>query len=189
MHRRKALIGMGSAAVSLRALASEILTAKPLSAAGQSTSSSLPKPDGSRVTLRPEDVLDKEAMKPKGQWYEATVPDTLDLAESAKLYINVQTNSMDPKLFYAVQGLPFNGIPKRQRGTWNMTPKNARTLPTLRAMCGSDYNLDVEYEAMRALMNGIQKDGLMYYPFDGNGFPKGTSYPQSNATMMFAMRN
>jgi hypothetical protein len=141
------------------------------------------------VKLRPEDVLNREAMKPKGQWHDATVPDTLDLAESAKLAINVQTNSMDPELFYAVQGMSFNGTPKRARGTWNMTPKNARTLPTLRAMCGSDYNLDVEYEAMRALLNGIQKDGLMYYPFDGNGFPKGTSYPQSNATTMFAMRN
>ena len=35
--------------------------------------------------VNPDDVLDLEKMKPRGKWYDATVPDTLDLAERARV--------------------------------------------------------------------------------------------------------
>ena len=43
------------------------------------------------LQLDPDAVLDKEKMRPKGQRYEAIVPNTLDLAERAKLSINALT--------------------------------------------------------------------------------------------------
>src|SRR5439155_1237403 len=87
--------------VSWKAIAADLLHAKSTNGAAPSPSPSTRKPDATRVKLRPEDVLNREAMKPKGQWHDATVPDTLDLAESAKLAINVQTNSMDAELVRA----------------------------------------------------------------------------------------
>jgi len=138
-----------------------------------------------------EDVLDIEKMKPRGSWYEATVPATLDLAERAKLSINVLTRNVEPDTYYGVyQSFTFNTLPLRRHAlTWNITPKNARTLPLLRTMCGSDFNLDVEYGMMKAFLDQVCTDGQMYYPFDGSSPPKGTSYPQTNALVVFAMLN
>ena len=133
IHRRKMLTGMTGVAASWRAIASTILgpTRVVEAAPNPSTSTHGRKPDAARVTFHPDDVLNLEAMRPRGQWYEATVPDTLDLTERAKLSINVLTNSMDPERYYGVQGISLKTIPKRSYGTWNMTPKNSRTLPHL----------------------------------------------------------
>jgi len=141
--------------------------------------------------LRVDAVLNLDKMRPKGRWYDANVPDTLDLADRAKLSINVLTGDVDPKEYYGVyQSFVFySDPPKASELTWNITPKNVRTLPMLRAMCGSDDHLDVEYGIMRVLMSQIAQDGNMYYPFDGASPPKGTSYPQTNALTMFAMLN
>jgi hypothetical protein len=73
--------------------------------------------------------------------------------------------------------------------TRNISPKNARTLPMLRAMTGSNFGLDTEYGLMRALMSQIRSDGNMYYPFNGSGPPEGSYYPQTNALTIFAMLN
>jgi hypothetical protein len=52
--------------------------------------------------LRSEEVLDKEKMKPTGRFYQATIPDTLDLAERASLSVKNLTHSMDPDNWYYV---------------------------------------------------------------------------------------
>ena len=136
-------------------------------------------------------TLKLEAMKPKGEHYEATVPDTLDLLDRANLSINALSGNIEPATYYGVyQGFTFNKLPiKKAALTWNITPKNARSLPTLRSITGSDDNLDVEYGMMKALLSEIGEDGYLYYPFDGSGPPKGTSYPQINAITVFAMLN
>ena len=146
---------------------------------------------GVELELDPDSVLDLESMKPKGKWYETMVPDTLDLARRAALSVNVLTNNIEPEQYYGVYlGFRYTeDPPQRIELTWNITPKNTRTLPMLRAMSGSHYNLDVEHKMMRALMGQIRKDGQVYYPFDGAGPPKGTSYPQTNALVAFSMIN
>jgi hypothetical protein len=138
------------------------------------------------------EVVTKEAMMPKGFRYKATVPDTLDLAEQARLSINALIGNMDPQQHYGV----YQSFSLRRANpahpsaiTWNITVKNARTLPTLRVMNGDTFGLDAEYGMLRALLSQVRDDGLMYYPFDGQGPPKGTSYPQSNALLMFAIFN
>ncbi|HMC65759.1 MAG TPA: hypothetical protein VKI65_12540, partial [Gemmataceae bacterium] len=103
---------------------------------------------------------------------------------------NVLTNSLDPEVFYGNWTITLE--PALKRGnypTWDITPKHARTLPTLRVMCGSEQNLDAEYGMMHALLSAVRVDGLMYNPFDGPGAPKGTSYPQLDALMILAMYN
>jgi hypothetical protein len=143
----------------------------------------------------PTEVLKWEKIRPKGQWYETRVPDTLDLAERAKWSISVLTNNMEPKEAYSVyQG--FNplgrepGDPRIVWGlTWNISPKNARALPMLRVMNGSDLNLDQELNLMRTLIENVHQDGLMYYPVAGEGVPKGTSYPYVDGVMALALLN
>src|SRR5207237_7515357 len=63
---------------------------------------------GTGAALRPEDVLDQEKMRPRGKFVEATVPDTLDLAERARLSVNNLTHNVDPEDYYYVfQGFTF----------------------------------------------------------------------------------
>lgn len=139
--------------------------------------------------LNPEEVLDLESMRPTGEWETAEVPDTLDLVEQMGYSINILTNSMDPDQFYGTDMIQFDRRPiERNSSNWDITPKNARQLPMLRQACGSDYNLEIEYNVMKMLLEAIREDGLLYYPYDGNKL-KGTSYPQTNATTIFAMLN
>jgi hypothetical protein len=139
-----------------------------------------------RPQLKIDDVLSKESIRPQGKWYEARVPDTLDLAERARLALRSLTNNLDPEDYYAVTTVSFDKSPRVHSPNWDITPKNARTLPTLRVMCGSDYGIDVEYDLMRTLLSAISEDGQMYYPVTASKL-KGTSYPQSNAIAIFAM--
>ena len=49
-------------------------------------------------------VLTAERLKPKGEYYDATVPDTLDLAERAKLSVHGLTSFLNPNQNYAPYG-------------------------------------------------------------------------------------
>ena len=138
--------------------------------------------------LKIDDVLKEENLMPKGTWVERTVPDTLDLAERGLSSISVLTHNVLPHRGYYVWSANIDGNQWSNTGTWDITPKNARTLPMLRTMCGTDYNVDVEYNIMRALMSEVREDGLQYYPYNCNK-KGGTSYPQTNALTMMAMLN
>ncbi len=46
-------------------------------------------------------ALTVEKLKPKGQYYDATVPDTLDLAERARLTVHGLTSFLNPNQNYA----------------------------------------------------------------------------------------
>jgi hypothetical protein len=150
-------------------------------------------PISTRVDALPDisKTLVLDALKVKGKTYNARVPDTLDLVDRANLSINVLTQNVEPDTFYGVyQGLRFNKLPiEKSALTWNITPKNARTLPCLRIISGSDCNLDVEYAMMKDLLAQIDPDGKLYYPFDGGGPPKGSCYPQISALTLFAALN
>ena len=149
-----------------------------------------------------DSVLNKEKMKPAGQWCTVTVPDTLDLAHRAELGVNVLTSNVDPNRYYGVIGLSIGGNPpagktfgevkKFGAANWNIPSHNVRTLPLLRVMCGSEQNLDVEYDMMRTLMGRIDEGGLAYYPDVGHkqGIREDTAYPvTSGGTMALAAVN
>jgi len=145
-------------------------------------------PAPAEMTLKVDDVLKKEPMKPTGEWYEATVPDTLDLVDRAQSALHCLINNLDPDNHYAVNYVTFDATPTIGALNWDISPKNARTIPTLRVMTGSEYGLDVEYNLMKTILEAIDEDGQLYYPIKASK-PKGTSYPQTNATTIFAMRH
>lgn len=126
----------------------------------------------------------------RSERYTATVPDTLDLGEHARLAINALTGHLDPERHYAVyQSFTFDKNPQLGGLTWNLPAKDARVLPMLRAMTGSAQNLDLERGLMDALLAQIGADGLAYSPISDGGAPKGTAYPFANGLLALAMLN
>jgi hypothetical protein len=136
-----------------------------------------------------EDLLDETTIVPKGEHYESTVPDTLDLAQRAEFSLNVLTSNVEPEQFYSVyQGIQFSENEASMGGlTWNLLCKNVRALPMLRTMCGSDFNVEVEYDMMKTLLQQVAEDGQIHYPYGGEGAPVGTSYPLVNGVAALAL--
>lgn len=67
---------------------------------------------------RPAKPINIEKLRPHGQYYQATVPDTLDLAERARLSVHALTCFLNPQAEYAPYGhtyLPLKSIPERCR--------------------------------------------------------------------------
>jgi hypothetical protein len=137
------------------------------------------------------ETLKRDAISIRGTWEEIEVPDTLDLAERARLAINGLTGNLVPESFYSnLQAFDLNVPSTNARGmTWNITPENLRALPLLRTMCGSEQGTAIEYHAMRTCLEQIDHRGLMFYPLEQDGAARNTSYPQVNATMACAMAN
>jgi hypothetical protein len=141
---------------------------------------------------RMQDVLDRDKLKVVGQFYDATVPDTLDIAARAQLSVNNLTHNVDPNFsYYVFQDInfgPSSAGPDPQSRSSDITPKNARALPWMRTMCGSDQGIDVEYGMMHALLSHIRPDGLMYLPMEEYS-RKDTSYPDTNGIIALACEN
>jgi len=157
MNRRNVLFaGLGAAAGALAAAATRVGRAQ--APAG--------KPSDHPPGVQPRrPAFDSRSLEPKGTWYEVQAPDTLDLAEHARLAINALTGHLEPEKPYAVyQSFTFDKEPKLGGLTWNLPAKDARVLPMLRAMTGSTKNLDVECGLMRALLGQLGADGLAYSP-------------------------
>jgi hypothetical protein len=142
--------------------------------------------------LRVEDVLAREKLKCGGQFTEAVIPDTLDLAMRAQLSVNNLTHNVDPGTWYYVYQVinfgPGSPGPDPNSRTWDITPKNARALPWMRTMCGSNEGLDQEYGMMQAMLSHVSQDGLMYFPSDEYS-RKGTAYPDVSGVLALACEN
>lgn len=102
----------------------------------------------------------------KGQRYKAKVPDTLDLAERARLAINVLTRAVIPEAYYAYwQGMYIGTNPPFFRcADW--VAKFLEALPRMRIMCGDELNLNVEQAMMQVWVNQIGQHGLLWSPPD-----------------------
>ena len=124
---------------------------------------------------------------PPGKYYTAAVPDTLDLAERAKLAVNALTNFRPDEGHAITQTYRFSHQPPMIGPPNWLTPKFLRTLPPVRLMCGSDQNLDAESLAWRAFLDQIHPDGLLYCPISGDGPPPNTSYPMFNGILAQAL--
>ena len=149
--------------------------------------------DKYRVTLKPlvdslpdsGAVLNQEAMKPAGEWVEREVPDTLDLTQRAELAVGALSRNFKPKFHYTIpQTFRFDAgttledlFEKGSAANWSVSLKYIRMLPLMRTMCGSEQGLDIEYQAMRHMLQQIRTDGLLYAPISADGPAAGTSYP------------
>ena len=103
----------------------------------------------------------------KGTRYEATVPDTLDLADRAEISLRVLTGALDPELNYELYFyVRFRNKPPfmvhERTGLPTNNPKFAESLPMTRVMCGSNYNRDIETRMMESLVSAVGEDGLYY---------------------------
>ncbi len=130
-----------------------------------------------------------------GKRYEATVPDTLDLAARAEIALNVLTGALDPdanyELYFYVR---FHADPPfmqhERTGLPTNNPKFAESMPMMRVMCGSNHNRDVETRNMESMVSAIGKDGLYYSlkanrPWHGAGEDFANLY--GNVRLMLAM--
>jgi hypothetical protein len=104
-----------------------------------------------------------------GNRYEATVPDTLDLAARAALAINGMGGTLDPELLtqyfhvFLCEGRPY----LRHWGSSDTTcdTKWAQSFPMMRLMCGSAQHAALEAQFLAATASRVQ-DGLYWDLYD-----------------------
>ena len=108
-----------------------------------------------------------------GSRYEADVPDTLDLAERMGLALNALTNVWHPEEGYALafsvdlSRRPAVGIINHLTDAYlNITPKFLEALVVCRLASGSEENIGVDLEVIRAQLGLLGDDGLTYCPTD-----------------------
>ena len=107
----------------------------------------------------------------QGEWQEGLVPDTLDLAERARLSINALTESADPEAGYEIWWhVLLNRKPPvlvHDFHDLNVQYKFQEALPLLRYASGSDQNTQVDQAWAENLLRMQGEDGLIYMPFEG----------------------
>ena len=141
---------------------------------------------------------------PAGSSYDASVPDTLDLAERARLALRCLTGTLDPADRDGVQYEIYFHVTFAANPAWmghdgtglpTNNPKFAESMPMMRVMSGSDHNLDVENAMMKSMVRFIQPPGLYYAhhtnlrPWDGTWNPTDVDFANvyGNARMVLAM--
>jgi hypothetical protein len=102
-----------------------------------------------------------------------TVPDTLDLADRARLAINGLTSAVDSDDHYNMYFLvrwtakPAYLLHMDIGDFLCCQPKWLESLPLMRVMSGSDQNLDTERKMMQAILDLTDpEDGLFYLPVE-----------------------
>ena len=107
-----------------------------------------------------------------GVRYADRVPDTLDLAERARLAINALTGLADPSADYECYFLvQINRKPMVMSHEWSdfvgEQPKFMEALTLLRAVTGDSRARDVDLGMMTAAAHMLGEDGLYYQPING----------------------
>ena len=105
----------------------------------------------------------------RGERYEDTVPDTLDIAERAKLGVHLLTAIADPRAGYEIYwSANFLRNPPIMSHDSNDTVQNCEgmmeALPLLRVATGSSLNDHVDPVWMSGVLRSIGPDGLVYQP-------------------------
>ena len=102
-----------------------------------------------------------------GKRYEATIPDTLDLADRAKLALNGLGGVLDPERDHLMHFfVRYNTQPPYMYHwayDYENVPKFAESFPLMRAMCGSDLYLERERKMMSAMVDWLSPDDGLYY--------------------------
>jgi Beta-L-arabinofuranosidase, GH127 len=109
----------------------------------------------------------------RGDWYEDTVPDTLDLAARLGLAVHAATSITDPQADSEVYWqVDFHRNPPVMRHDFNdwvlQLEGMLEALPLARNASGSTENDDVDQNWMANwVLRGIGSDGLLYIPMGG----------------------
>jgi len=131
----------------------------------------------------------------EGESYEATVPDTCDLAESARLFVDhylTEVTANSPELFHE----PYNRgnfVQWPPRLTLDIgsylcgLPKFREALPLLRMMTGSRKGQEIDKAWAEHLLHCIGPDGLYYVPRVGRPWDDNISFGQKGSAYWFPM--
>jgi len=133
---------------------------------------------GSKATLAPDpppkgpigymnpDIPDFKTPEYPGEYYEAMVPATLDLAERARLAAHAMTSMTNPlcdsEMYSGVGHMTDPPMMMHSSGGGTLHGKFMEVLPLMRTMCGSKENMDVEVEWIKTLLKMQGPDGLTY---------------------------
>ena len=119
--------------------------------------------------IQPE-IPEFEMPSYRGERYEAMVPDTLDLAERARLAIHVMTENPNPQAdyepYWRVSWTP-GPIMTADFASPSITPKFQESVCLDRIMSGSEQNLHVDRRWMEITLQQQGPDGLIYTPTKG----------------------
>ncbi len=110
----------------------------------------------------------------RGERYETTAPDTLDLADRMGLAVNALTNVWYPPderlalgFYVDFSRRPPVLFPSHVTDAYlNIPPKFIEALVLCRLASGSRYNIEVDREVLNAQLGFIGGDGLTYCPTD-----------------------
>ena len=125
--------------------------------------------DETRSTLKSRTT---EINRPQvsGRYYDATVPDTLDLAERGRLGISHFTESIREELNYEmVMGVQFPGngaanVVMHITGLACCQAKCAEAMAMLRMVSGSQQHLEREAKMLEMLASNIGEEGIWWVP-------------------------
>ena len=104
----------------------------------------------------------------EGERYETKIPDTLDLVDRAKLAIRAITEMLDPSRDYLMfTHAWFNRNPpiitiNLEEEIFSCGGKHLESLPLLRILSGSTFNIEVDQKFMQSMLRMTAKDGSMY---------------------------
>jgi hypothetical protein len=130
----------------------------------------------STAILKPD--LELEAPPPDTRpavtgYYQAVIPDTLDLPERARLGINALISEISPKFDYECWWLIYvlpPGVEPHSNQWFDQNPRTLWTLALFRTMTGSDYGLEIEEKMKDSMLSRTTEDGLyLNAPFDTPG--------------------
>ena len=117
--------------------------------------------------------------------YEAQVPDTLDLAERARLSVNSLTGSCDPAFNYETV---HNGHLDYNPAFLNMWtggpchPKVLHVLPLMRLMSGSTQHIDYDEKMLDFALDNVDEKGVWWLP--RKGAPWRANYGEHDVTWL-----
>lgn len=133
-----------------------------------------------------------------GEYYEAIVPATLDLAERARLAAHAMTSmtnsNLDYEMYFPVAHMaqpPAMYVSQSDMDTWGMF-REANIL--MRIMSGSKENLHVDKTWMEVMLKGQGPDGIIYSPTTGRDWtmysgamPEGGATASENPTKQYSL--
>jgi hypothetical protein len=128
-----------------------------------------------------KDIPSAKAPAAEGKTYEALIPDTLDLAERARLFIHHLSATTVAKTDYEPVGSTMlDALPPRIQINANESicawPKYRESLPLTRLMCGSRDALEIDKRWAEVILHSIGPDGLFYVTLTGRPWDTG-AYP------------
>ena len=131
-----------------------------------------PYPAKLKIQYIREDIPPFEIPVYRGQSYQDTVPDTLDIAERAKLGVHALTSITDPaadyEVYWAASFFRNPPVMSHDFNDWVQICEGFQeALPLLRTATGDDLNSQVDRTWMEAFLKCIGPDGLLYVPLKG----------------------